>query len=198
MMLMLALFTNNVLRERLPTDEQLRQQGILVLPRPRALQPFQLQAHTGAPFTEGSLTGQWTFAYFGFTHCPDICPTTLALMAQAEQQLRDSGVTQPFRLLLVSLDPERDTVQVLAQYAPHFSPNLLGVTAGLAAIEELAAQVSVGFIKVEAADQPDGYTVDHTSNIIIFNPHGHHQGYIRPPHTAQQIVTAYRALSPRI
>jgi protein SCO1/2 len=97
---------------RVPTldEDQLRELGVFVLPRPRDLAPFQLTTHTGEAFTAESLKGKWSFIFFGFTNCPDICPTSMAAMGAAERELEARGMIEdaPFHGILVSVDPERD------------------------------------------------------------------------------------------
>ena len=195
MVVMLALFMNNAMRERQPSDDELRERGIVVLPKPRALTDFQLLGSNGAPFTPQNLQGQWTFAYFGFTNCPDICPITLSVMGQARQLLQERGAEAAFEGVLVSVDPERDTPAALAEYVEYFSPSFMGVTGTRDAIAALAGQVSVAFAAVPSPSSPDGYVVDHTGNIVMINPRGHYHGYIRSPHSAEQVADAFEAMA---
>lgn len=200
--LMVALFVNNMLQEPQLSDDELREEGIVVLPRPQELSAFELTTSTGEPFRREDLEGRWTFAYFGFTNCPDICPVTLSVMGQAVERLEaaadeDAG-DAAFRGIMVSVDPARDTPEVLADFVTYFSPDFVGVTGAREAIAGLASQVSVAFAAVPAADQPDGYVVDHTGNIVVFNPRGHYHGYIRMPHSPDQLMVAFRTLSARM
>ncbi|MDZ7825473.1 MAG: SCO family protein [Gammaproteobacteria bacterium] len=203
MALMVGLFVNNMLREPELSDDELREQGIIVLPQPRELEPFELTGSNGEPFTREDLVGQWTFAYFGFTHCPDICPVTLSVMGRARQQLleAESGKESEagaFQGIMVSVDPERDTPEVLEEFVTYFSPDFVGVTGSREEIAELAGQVSVAFAAMPDPDAPDGYVVDHTGNIVIINPRGHYHGFIRMPHSADQVVLAYETLRGRM
>lgn len=198
MALMVGLFVHNMLRPPQLSDDALREKGIVVLPKPRELQPFELKSSAGGTFGRDDLLGHWTFAYFGFTHCPDICPITLSVMAKARQKLVDAGVKDPFHGMLVSVDPERDTPQALADYVRYFSPSFIGLTGAHDDIAALASELSVAFAAVPAKDQPDGYVVDHTPNIVILNPRGHYYGYIRPPQDPEQLVLAFRSLSARM
>ena len=198
MALMLALFLNNALREKIPTDDELRARGIVVLPKPRDLAPFSLTASDGSAFENADLQGRWTFAYFGFTNCPDICPVALSVLGQARRTLAEGGRDDHFAGVLVSVDPARDTPEVLSEYVSYFFEDFTGVTGERAAIAELAGQVSVAFAAVPEPSAPDGYVVDHTGNIVMINPMGHYYGYIRPPHTAEQVALAYEALSARL
>ncbi|TVS15073.1 MAG: SCO family protein [Gammaproteobacteria bacterium] len=196
--LVLGLFVNSILRQPGLSDDQLREDhGTVVLPQARAPSPFRLVSQDGTPFTDADLRGQWTFAYFGFTHCPDICPVTLAVLAEARRQLLEAAEREPFDVVLFTVDPERDTPEVLAEFVRYFDPEFVGATGERADIAALAREVSVAFAKVPSEQEPDGYVVDHTGNIVIFNPRGHYHGYIRLPHTPDRVLTAYRTLADR-
>lgn len=192
-----GLFVYSVTRTPVLTDEQLREQGVFILPRPREITAFELTTHTGAPFTLEDLTGHWTFAFFGFTHCPDVCPTTMAVMGQARRTLGDGDT---FQGVLVSVDPERDDAATLAAYTTAFAPDFIGVRGSREAVATLAEQVNVAFAKVPALDangepDPTAYQVDHTANIVIINPRGHYHGFIKYPQQADTIVAAFRSLA---
>jgi len=192
-----GLFVYSVTRTPVLTAEQLRDQGVFILPRPREIAPFELTTHTGEPFTQASLTGHWTFAFFGFTNCPDVCPTTMAVMGQARRMLGDGDT---FQGVLVTVDPERDDAESLAAYTTAFSPDFIGVRGNRDAIAAFAEQVNVAFAKVPVVDEngepdPDAYQVDHTANIVIINPRGHYHGFIKYPQQADTIVAAFRSLA---
>ena len=192
-----GLFVYSVVRAPILSEEALREQGVFILPRPREISPIDLQSHTGEAFTVANLTGQWTFAFFGFTNCPDICPTTMAVLGQARRALGDGAA---FQGLLVSVDPERDTAELLADYATAFAPDFIGVRGSVAEIGRFAEQVNVAFAKVPqlAADgspDPSGYLVDHSANIVIINPRGHYHGFIKYPQQADTITAAFQSLA---
>lgn len=193
-----GLFVHGVVRKPGLTDEQLRDDhGTVVLPQAREPSPFELVRHDGRPFTEADLRGRWTFAYFGFTHCPDICPVSLAVLAEARRQLAEAEAQDRFDVVLFTVDPERDTPEVLETFVTYFDPDFVGVTGEHAAIAALARDVSVAFARVPSETDADGYVVDHTGNIVIFNPRGHYHGFIRLPHDPERILTAYRTLAGR-
>lgn len=198
MALVVGLFVNNIVRKPGLSDDQLRDDfGTVVLPQPRAPSPFRLVRNDEIPFTEADLRGAWTLAYFGFTHCPDICPVTLAVLAEARRQLSETHADAPFNVALFTVDPERDTPDVLTEFVAYFHPDFVGVTGEHIVLATLAREVSVAFAKVPSQTDPDGYVVDHTGNIVIFNPRGHYHGYIRLPHTPERVLTAYRTLVDR-
>lgn len=194
--LVVGLFVYSVVRTPVLSDQQLREQGVFLLPQPREISPINLRTHTGDAFTLEDLQGHWTFAFFGFTNCPDVCPTTMAVMGQARRSLGEDA----FQGLLVTVDPERDTAEVLKNYVTAFAPDFVGVTGELADIAAFSEQVNVAFAKVPLMNEdgeadPNGYLVDHSANIVIINPRGHYHGFIKYPQQADTIKAAYQSLA---
>ena len=185
----LGMFVYSVTRTQTLSAGELRELGVFILPEPRAIQAFSLLTAQGEAFQSGDLLGRWSFVFFGFTNCPDICPTTLAVMAEAQRQL---GADAGYHGVMVSVDPQRDQGSVLADYVGAFSPSFTGVTGSRADIGEFARQVNVAFVKVPAAD--GGYSVDHSGQIVIVNPRGQYHGFIKMPHVAETIVQTFQAL----
>ncbi|MEQ8858222.1 MAG: SCO family protein [Pseudomonadales bacterium] len=195
--IVVGMFVYSVVRTPVLSDEQLRERGVFILPTPREIAPFELTAHTGEPFTLGDVQSKWSFIFFGFTNCPDICPTAMSVLAQARRQLeeRDPQAAGEFQGILVSVDPERDDQQTLARYVGAFSPTFIGVRGDRAATAELTTQLNVAFAKVPADDGT--YQVDHTANIVIVNPRGHYHGFAKMPHQADTIVATFETLRAR-
>jgi protein SCO1/2 len=185
-------------REPLLSVEEMRTKGTFVLPRPRELGPFELTQHTGGPFTQADLEGRWSFVFFGFTNCPDVCPVAMSVLANVQRSLADAGETtllDQFNVVLVSVDPERDTTRVMAEYVSAFSERFTGVTGTREAIAVLGTQLNIAFMKVPSDVSPDGYVVDHTGNIVIINPMGHYHGFIKLPHDPDNILLSYRSIA---
>ena len=200
--IVLGMFVYSVTREPVLSDEQLRDMGVFVLPRPREIESFSLTDHRGGAFTLESLQDHWTFAFFGFTNCPDVCPTSMAVLGQAYRTIleQDPTIAAEFQGVLVSVDPERDDQQTLAQYVGAFSPDFIGVRGPIENLGPFAGQLNVAFAKVpmigaDGQPEPDGYQVDHTANIVIINPRGHYHGFIKYPQQADTIVAAFRTLT---
>jgi len=200
--LVVGLFVYSVTRAPMLSEEELRSRGVLLLPVPREIPPFVLETADGEVFDNASLQGGWTFVFFGFTNCPDICPTTMAVMGQAQTRLQelDGQLVDVFRGVLVSVDPERDTPELLASYTRAFSESFTGVRGSVAEVAELATAVNVAFAKVpvngaDGKPDPNSYTVDHTANIIIINPRGHYHGFIKYPQQADTIASALQTLA---
>jgi protein SCO1/2 len=141
-----------------------------VLPSPRALPPISLVRHDGRALDSGFFEGHWTLVFFGYTHCPDICPTTLALLAQTTRALADLPPERRPQVLFVSIDPERDDAKQLAAYVTFFDPAFVGAIGTASQVAAAAAAFSVPYAKVPTPD--GGYTMDHGSGIFIVGPSG--------------------------
>lgn len=193
----LGMLLYSVLRTPVLSDEQLRQEGVFILPRPREIADIQLVTDGGEPFTVEDLQGRWSFIFFGFTNCPDICPTSMSVLAQAERRLMDETpeAAAGFQGILVTVDPERDDLDTLGTYVEAFSPRFIGVGGERDDIAAFATQVNVAFARMPG--DAAGYQVDHTANIVIVNPRGHYHGFAKMPHQADTIVATYRSLAAR-
>ena len=130
---------------------------------------FRLTDHTGKPRTMADFRGKVVVVFFGYTHCPDVCPTTLSEMRQVMQMLgKDADRLQ---VLFVTLDPARDTPELLSKYVPSFNPTFLGLFGDRVATEKVAADFRIIY-RVAAGKTPESYTVDHTAASLVFDPQG--------------------------
>ena len=179
----LGLFFHNFLNPGLPGDDQLRELGFFHYPEYRPLSAFVLLDNEGVTIDETIFEGRWTLVFFGFTYCPDICPTTMGVLARATSKMSD-----PPAVILVSVDPERDTASSMDAYVRSFSPTFRGLTGEFDQIVLLASQLNVAFGKVPGPD-PEGYLVDHSASIAVINPKGEHVGFIKAPHGELNIAT---------
>jgi len=161
-----------------------------VFSAPRAVPPLDLLDQDGRPLGPDFFDGHWTLVFFGFTQCPDVCPTTLATLAQVVRQLGDLPTGEQPRVLLVSVDPERDTQDILAPYVRFFDPAFLGARGSLEATAAAAGAFNVPYAKVPLPD--GGYTLDHGSGIFIVGPSGGTEAYLSAPHEAAIIARDYR------
>ncbi len=194
--LVLGALIYNVSHDPLLSEEGLRQEGAILLPRPRELSAFELQDQNGDPFTLDNMKNGWNFIYFGYTYCPDVCPVTLSMLAKMERQMVAAGeqeLLDHLNVILVTVDPERDDSTTLKNYVGAFSERFIGLTGSLEAIAGLAQQLNVAFGKVPG--QGDSYLVDHTGNIILVNSRGHYDGFIRPPHDPEKLRLIYKTLA---
>jgi protein SCO1/2 len=145
------------------------------LPQAKSVGDFQLLDIYGHPFTHASLSGAPTLVFFGFTHCPDVCPTTLVKLAQVRKQ---AGVAA-LRVLFVSIDPQRDTPEKVALYVHAFDPDFEGATGDPASIGALAKQFGVAVNRVEL---PGGdYTMDHSAVVFLLDDAAHVVAVFTPP-----------------
>jgi protein SCO1/2 len=158
----------------------------------RPLPPMAFVDEQGQPFGPERLRGHWSILFFGFTHCPDVCPMTLALLAQVEKNLTDLPAEQRPQITLVSVDPKRDTPEQLAKYVKSFSPTFTGITGQQEAVHEFALKMGV---PVAISPLPGGnYTVDHSAAIFIVDPNGALRALSSTPHTVPLIAEDYRSI----
>jgi len=174
------------------SKEQLRINGAVVLDKPRIFSDFELEDHRGQVFNLDRMKEVWTIVFFGFTHCPDICPTTLALLNDTYSKLKDSE-KERLQIVMVSLDPERDTVEKLAEYVPYFNEEFTGVTGNKHLIRRLTAELNVAYNQVPL--NGDDYTVDHSTQLILINPKGHYHGFFKAPHTEITMRSTWRSIN---
>lgn len=162
----------------------------------RPLPDFSLVDQSGQRFSPAQLRGHWTFLFFGFVNCPDVCPTTLATLAAARGSLADLPEVEVPAVTLVSVDPGRDTPEVLARYVAHFDPAFKGVTGSAEAIAALTDALGVAVIIGPAA--ADGsYSVDHTAAIFLVDPEGRLAALFGAPHDEATIARDFRRIRER-
>ncbi len=152
----------------------------------RPLPEMALVNHLGLPFTRQSFEGQWTLLFFGFTHCPDVCPTTLFLLSQVQKATTDLPPSQQPKVAMISVDPARDTPEKLAGYLPHFGEDIVGATGEIPRIQALTASLGVAYSYTP--DGKGGYTVDHTASIFLISPRAELKALFTTPHDLETIV----------
>ncbi|MEE3912576.1 SCO family protein [Pseudomonas viridiflava] len=193
--LIMGLTINRVLSGKGPGDQTaLIDAGVILLPQSRSLPSLSMNDQNGAPVAVDELKGQWTLVFFGYTYCPDICPTTLAQLRDIRTKLPQEAVDN-MRVVLVSVDPNRDTPRQLKQYLGYFDPRYIGLTAPVADIQKLASALSIPFIPADTSKP--GYTVDHSGNLALIGPDGRQRGFIRSPLNAQKLVAQLPVLLER-
>ena len=178
MAIVVTSFIHRVGEPRVMTLAETRANGLFLFDTPRDPGDFSLIDHNGSPFTERDLINHWTLIFFGFTHCPDICPTTMANLAELKAQLVGTEASDA-RVVMLSVDPARDTPDRLAQYAPYFHSDFIGVTGDFADVQNFAQRLNAPFRKVS---EPDGaYQMEHSANVMLMNPRGDYHGFFRAP-----------------
>jgi len=169
-----------------PIDRNaLQNAGIFLFDTPRSIPSVTLQAASGQPWTTDALKGQWDMLFFGYTFCPDICPTTLAELRQLSEQLPAETRNQ-LQVTLVSVDPNRDTPEQLTTYLDYFNADYAGATGESAELAKLAKALSIAYIEPDTSNE--NYLVDHSGQVVLVNPAGEYVGFIRPPLKNDQLV----------
>ncbi len=161
-------------------------QTATVLPTPVGLAEFSLLDQNGDPFSRASFGGHWNLVFFGFTHCPDICPLTLQLLADARKQMLDAGLQVLPRIVLVSVDPERDTPEIIGEYVSYFGDGVVGVTGDLAEVRKLTDGLGVFFEKSSVGD--GDYSVNHSAVVIVIDPQSRFHALFSAPHVASSFA----------
>lgn len=208
-LLVVALVLLFLLRGDRETASDLRDIGVTVYPEARALSDFRLLDEQGAFFSRNDFQGHWNLVFFGFTHCPDICPLTMAELKQFYENLGDDLVKP--RIFLVTVDPLRDNPESMAAYVNSYNEDFIGLSGDPVAIDRLASELYVGFSEVPSADslaeleqeetEEEGhaghgnYLIEHSGHIAIIDPDGDYYAVMRAPHRDRDMISAYRVIT---
>ena len=157
-----------------------------LLPGGVDLPEFALLDHTGSAVDQSVFDGYWDLVFFGFTHCPDICPMTLQVLANARAQMAAEGLEPLPRIVLVSVDPERDTPDKIAQYVGYFGDQNLGITGELAELRKLTGALGIWFEKSALDD--NNYAVNHSAAVLLIGPDGVYRAVFSAPHEAESFA----------
>jgi protein SCO1 len=168
-----------------------------VLKKPRAIQPFSLMGMDGTPFNNASLNGSWTMIFFGFTHCGAICPTTMAELGKMYRSLEAEGVVSLPRVVMISVDPDRDDLNTLSHYVSAFDSHFYGARGSDDSIKQLAQEIGIAYLKVSKKDESnaDAYDIEHTGTITLFNPQGRLVAFFTTPHHAEDLARDFKILT---
>ncbi len=164
--------------------------GTLLQP-PRTLPAFALTDIDGKSFTNASLLGHWTVVFAGFTTCPDVCPTTLTLMKSVMADL--GPLASRMQMLLLSIDPERDTPEKLKSYVHYFDPRFTAATGPDSELDKLARAMSFVYAKIPGAT-PETYTMDHSAALMLIDPQGRLAGFFTAPHRREALAADLTSL----
>lgn len=157
-----------------------------ILPAGNELPDFTLLDQDGTPVDRTVFAGQWDVVFFGFTNCPDICPATMTVLGQAQRELGYRGQDPLPRVVLVSVDPERDKPEAMAQYINYFGEGNLGLTGELEEIRKLTGALGIYFQKAGAED--GNYGVDHSTVVLVIDPQGRLKALFSAPHLVENLV----------
>ena len=164
-----------------------------VLPQGRELPEFALTDGDGQPFGPARFQGKWSFLFFGYTHCPDVCPTTLSMLGRVRDGLMADGGIDDVQFVFVSVDPQRDSTAHLKEYVEYFDPAFVGVTGSNEELAAFTRSLGAIYIRVKGSSE-ENYLVDHTAAVFLIDPEGNFKALFSGPHQADKIVTGLNAL----
>ncbi len=167
---------------------------------PVPLSSFALTDHNGKKFNQWSLNRKWTFMFFGYIYCPDVCPTALVDLNDVYKDLVEKGdvIEAKFKVdtqvVFVTVDPQRDTVEELREYVPYFNKKFIGVTGEPDVIASVARPMGVAYTPVPGKDKDGDYYIDHSASFMLLDPLGRLRASFPPPHDPAKIVEEYRRI----
>ncbi len=168
----------------------------VILTETKPLNDFTLTDNKGNAFTKSNLEGQWTMLFFGFTNCGYVCPTTMTALNKMYHSLEtDLSKEKLPQVVLVTVDPERDTVTRMNDYVSAFNPEFKGVRGEQANLDQFTKALHITAMKMEASGEGENhYMINHSAEIILINPEGKIQAYLSYPHEANQMSKDYKAI----
>lgn len=192
MALVMGLTLRRVLSPAILTNAQLSENGLFVYEVPRSFNDFNLIDQNQEAFTADFFQDKWTLVFFGYTYCPDVCPITLATIKQFSGLLEDTDYAEDTQVVMVSVDPQRDTPEILSTYMSYFDESYVGATGEYIDIFNLARQLNIAFSYLPAED--GDYLVSHSGEIILINPNGHFHGFFKIPHNPEKMASNYKSV----
>lgn len=192
----LALFINKLTTPRVLSSNELLINGLFLYEKPKEISDFTFFSANGAEFTKSDLKGKWTLMYFGFTRCPDECPTTMYQMSKLVKVLREKEFPlEDKQWVLVSIDPERDLPNDIDKYAKGFDQDFIGVVNSRPMLLSLATQLSVNNVMPSGNAMDHSHLDNHVNNIILLNPNGEFAGIFRPPFDISRLSLTYQSVT---
>ena len=167
----------------------------VLYPAPRTIPDFRLTQANGRTLTSADWRDHWNLVYFGYTSCPDVCPTTLATLKQVWLDLGKRGLADTVRIDFISVDPERDTAERLGAYVAFFSPDFVAASGSDEELTRLTR--ALGLVYARTQDANGAVQVDHSGSVVLVDPQAHLVGMFRPPFAAAAIAADVAALAAR-
>lgn len=165
------------------------------LSQPVAIKDFTLTSTTGTSFTKDNLKNHWTFMFFGFTNCGMVCPTTMAELNKMYKQLQNElPKDQLPQVVMVSVDPDRDSIERMKGYVTAFNPNFIGARAEMPQIKSMEGELHLVAVKMQSGNDKNQYTINHSAEIMVFNPQGELQAYLSYPHTGTTMAEDFKKM----
>ena len=165
----------------------------LLWPNPKQLRPFAAVDQHGKTFELDDIENKWSFVFFGYTHCPDVCPVTLAVLDQLHDLLKDFPTEQNIQTIFMTVDPERDTKETLAEYIHYFNGSFIALGGNKTQIESLTRQIGVAYFIAENEDS-ENYLVEHSASIFLIDPYGRLVAIFSAPHQASDISERFKTI----
>jgi protein SCO1 len=165
-----------------------------LLPSGKPVTAFQLVNQNNLPFSEQNLRDNWSLIFIGYTHCPDVCPTTLTTLQQSTELMQAVAMSVP-KVIFISIDPARDTPDVLAQYVSYFNKDFIGLTGSETELKNVSKQLAAYYNKAAGASgdiNNNDYLMDHSTALVLINPKAEIQAFLVAPHIPEQIIESVK------
>ncbi len=162
----------------------------LLWPNPKEMAAFSVNDQDNNVFNLQNLHGKWSFLFFGYTNCPDICPITLSVYAQLYNRFLEQNMADEMQMVFVSVDPDRDNPDQLREYVSYFHEDFIGLGGNDEQLKSLTSQIGIAYFR-EAPSEDGSYLVDHSASIFLINPHGQLVAILSAPHTAESLFSRY-------
>jgi len=196
MITVVGLFINKLTTPRILSANELLANGLYLFESPKQISDFSFYSTNKTEYTKSDLIGKWTLMYFGFTRCPDECPTTMYQMSKLIKVLREKEFPlEDKQWVLVSIDPERDTPEDIDKYAKGFDKDFIGVVNIRPMLLSLATQLSVNNVMPSSESMDHAHLDNHVNNIILLNPEGEFAGIFRPPFDVSRLSLTYQSVT---
>ena len=194
--IVLSLFINKLTTPRVLSTNELLINGLFLFENPKQISDFSFYSANGEVFNKANLNDKWTLMYFGFTRCPDECPTTMYQISKLIKVLREKEFPlDDKQWVLVSIDPERDTPEDINKYAKGFDASFIGVSNTRPMLLNLATQLSVNNVMPSGDKMDHSHLDNHVNNIILLNPKGEFAGVFRPPFDISRLSLTYQSIT---
>ncbi len=195
-LIVLTLFYFKITTPRVLSTNELLVNGLFMFEEPKKISNFSFYSANGVEFTKDDLEGKWTLMYFGFTNCPDECPTTMYKIKELINILRNKNFPlDDKQWVLVSIDPERDTPENVDKYAKGYDKDFIGVSNIRPMLLSLATQLSVNNVMPSDDSMDHSHLDNHVNNIILLNPNGDFAGVFRPPFDIERLSLTYQSVT---
>ena len=194
--IVLSLFINKLTTPRVLSTNELLINGLFLFENPKQISDFSFYSANGEVFNKTNLNDKWTLMYFGFTRCPDECPTTMYQISKLIKILREKEFPlNDKQWVLVSIDPERDSPEDINKYAKGFDASFIGVSNTRPMLLNLATQLSVNNVMPSGDKMDHSHLDNHVNNIILLNPNGEFAGVFRPPFDISRLSLTYQSVT---